>query len=219
MGGCGRGRQNVPGMHRTGASLTAMPSSAFWALRSLRAWLAIATGRPAAALVLAERQCRERPGSPWAQGTRCQLLAGAGRRGEAIEAARACVAAHGAERGRQAAAAWFNLGYLLQAGGRPDEARPAFERALACDPAMDRAWYGLGLVHLDASRMEEAAHAFTECTRLQPMAPPAWYQLARLAAERGQADEARRLIAHLRRFEPRVAAQLQRETGLECSAG
>lgn len=219
MGECGRRRQNVPGMRRTGASLTAMPSWAVWALRCVRAWLAIAVGRPAAALALAELLCQQRPGSPWAEATRCQLLASAGRRIEAIGAARACVAAHGDDSGRRAAAAWFNLGFLLQAEGRPDEARPAFERALACDPAMDRAWYGLGLVHLDAGRLEEATHAFTECTRLQPMAPPAWYQLARLAAERGQADEARRLIGHLRRFEPRVAAQLQRETGLECSAG
>lgn len=196
-----------------------MPSGAGWALRCVLAWLAIAAGRPAAALALAERLCRERPASPWAQATRCQLLAGTGRQREAMEAARACVAAYGGGSGRRAAAAWFNLGYLLEAGGRSEEARPAFERALECDPAMDRAWYGLGLVHLNGGRMDEAAQAFTECTRLQPMAPPAWYQLARLAAERGRLDEARQLIAHLRRFEPRVAAQLQRETGLECSAG
>jgi hypothetical protein len=49
------------------------------------------------------------------------------------------------------------------------------------------------------------------------MSPCAWYQLARLRAERGEADEARRLIAHLRGFEPRVAAQLVRETGLEAA--
>lgn len=204
-----------------------MASCADRALRSVGVWLAIAAGRPAAALVQAERLCIDHPASPWAHATRSLLLAEAGRRPEAVLAARACVAAHGGRQDRPAASAWFNLGYLLESDGEgdggsdrgSDEARAAFEHALRCDPGMDRAWYGLGLVHLKAGRLDDAAQAFAECTRLQPMAPPAWYQLARLAAERGRLEEARALIAHLRRFEPRVAAQLQLETGLEHRPG
>lgn len=182
------------------------------------AWLTLAAGRPAAALARADALCRERPGSPWAQATRCQLLVALGRQAEAVDAARACTAAHGEHADRRAAAAWFNLGFLLEAQGQLDGAQSAFERALQGDERLDRAWYGLGLVHLRAGRLDEAASALAACTRLQPLSPMAWYQLARLHAERGELDDTRRLIAHLRRFEPRVAAQLARETGLEGAA-
>ena len=40
------------------------------------------------------------------------------------------------------------------------------------------------------------------------------YQLARVHAERSEPEKARRVIAHLKQFEPKVAAQLERETGL-----
>ncbi len=46
------------------------------------------------------------------------------------------------------------------------------------------------------------------------MSPYGWYQLARVHVDRQQPDEARRIIRHLKGFEPKVAAQLERETGL-----
>ncbi len=196
----------------------AITAHAAWAARAVLAWLSLAAGRRAAALARAEALCRLRPGSAWAQATRCQLLAEAGRLDEAIEAAQACARAHEGRLDRWSAPAWFNLGFLLEAQGRLAEAQAAFDQALRADPRLDRAWYGLGLVHLRAGRLDEAADALAECTRLQPLGPMAWYQLARLRAERGEHDEARRLIGHLRRFEPRVAARLVRETGLEAPA-
>ena len=51
-------------------------------------------------------------------------------------------------------------------------------------------------------------------TELQPMSPYGWYQLARVHIDRQQPDEARKIIRHLKGFEPKVAAQLERETGL-----
>ena len=54
-------------------------------------------------------------------------------------------------------------------------------------------------------------------TRLQPFAPHGWYQLARLHVQRQANEEAIRIIDHLHGFEPRVAAQLERETGLQAS--
>lgn len=180
-------------------------------------WLCLAAGRSDAALRRVERLRARVPGHPWALATHAYLLAQAGRRAEAIELLRQLtLVLEQATPGRRAVA-WFNLGYLLEAEGREGEARVAFERATGDDPRLDRAWYGLGLVHLRAGRLEAAAGALEQCTRLQPMSPSAWYQLARLRAERGEADEARRLIAHLRGFEPRVAAQLVRETGLEAA--
>ena len=51
-------------------------------------------------------------------------------------------------------------------------------------------------------------------TKLQPMSPYGWYQLARVQFDRGKPDKARAIIEHLATFEPKVAAQLARETGL-----
>jgi hypothetical protein len=46
------------------------------------------------------------------------------------------------------------------------------------------------------------------------MSPYGWYQLARVQLDRQQPEEARKIIRHLKKFEPKVAAQLERETGL-----
>ena len=52
--------------------------------------------------------------------------------------------------------AWVGLGEARVADGRRDEARVAFERALALDP--DNGWLqtGVGWCHLRAGRLEEA---------------------------------------------------------------
>lgn len=192
-------------------------SRVHWGWSVARVWLCLASGRTNAALHRVERLRAHEPERPWALATHAHLLAQAGRRAEAIVLLRQLTPVLESAAPARRAVAWFNLGYLLEAEGHGGEARLAFERATGDDPRMDRAWYGLGLVHLRAGRLDEAAGALEQCTRLQPMSPSAWYQLARLRAERGEADEARRLIAHLRGFEPRVAAQLVRETGLEAA--
>ena len=46
------------------------------------------------------------------------------------------------------------------------------------------------------------------------MSPFGWYQLARVHVDRQQPEEAVKIIRHLNGFEPKVAAQLERETGL-----
>jgi Tfp pilus assembly protein PilF len=80
---------------------------------------------------------------------------------------------------------------------------------------MDRAWYGLGLVLVRQGRLEEALSVLKRNTQLQPMSPFGWYQLARVHVDLKQTDEARAVIRHLKGFEPKVAAQLERETGLK----
>lgn len=109
---------------------------------------------------------------------------------------------------------WFNHGFLLEADGRYQEAETAFRRAVQLRPQLDRAWYGLGLVLIRLQRFDEAVEALKRNTQLQPMSPYGWYQLARVHVDRQQPEEARRIIRHLQRFEPKVAAQLERETGL-----
>ena len=112
------------------------------------------------------------------------------------------------------AAAWFNLGFLLEALDRLEDAEAAFRRATDIEPDLDRAWYGLGLCLIRLRRFDDAVGALCRNTALQPMSPFGWYQLARVHADRQEPQEALRIIRHLRGFEPKVAAQLVRETGL-----
>ena len=116
----------------------------------------------------------------------------------------------------QRAAAWFNLGYMLQQAGRHDEARPAFEKATEYDSGMDRAWYGLALVLIHQQQFHKARRALKKNTELQPMSPYGWYRLAEVNLALGEPEKARQVIHHLRRFEPGVAAQLERDIGLVC---
>jgi tetratricopeptide (TPR) repeat protein len=103
---------------------------------------------------------------------------------------------------------------MLEEANRLDEAEPAFRRAVELNPKLDRAWYGLGLTLIRLQRYDEAAVALKRNTELQPMSPYGWYQLARVHMDRQQPEEARKIVARLKGFEPKVAAQLERETGL-----
>jgi tetratricopeptide (TPR) repeat protein len=176
------------------------------------AWLAL--GRPERALALFDALVRRCPGARHPLASRAHLRAQAGW----LEGARAdyerLLDSHPDD-----AQSWFNLGYVLDQQGRWSEALEAFRRATVLAPALDRAWYGLGLVLIRLRRLDEAAEALRRNTELQPMSPHGWYQLARVQLDRCQPDEARRIIGHLRGFEPRVAAQLARETGLGLEGG
>ena len=112
------------------------------------------------------------------------------------------------------AGTWFNHGYVLELAGLWDEALAAFRRAAELGPELDRAWYGMGLVLIRLGRHDEAVSALKRNTELQPMSPHGWYQLARVHVDRHDPDEAVKIIRHLQKFEPKVAAQLERETGL-----
>lgn len=150
------------------------------------------------------------PDDPYARNSRAHLRAQAAQQEAAIDDYRYLLERHP----QYSAAAWFNLGYLLEAKARYDEAEHAFRRAVELDPKLDRAWYGLGLVLIRAHRFDEAVQALKRNTELQPMSPYGWYQLARVHMDRHEPEEAAKIIRHLKGFEPKVAAQLERETGL-----
>jgi predicted Zn-dependent protease len=179
-----------------------------WCKASAMAWLVI--GRPQQAEAVFDEMLRRWPGDAYALASRSHVRAQAGRRDEAIADQQALIAAHP----QRSAADWFNLAYLLEEAGRLHEAEPAFRRALALDPQLDRAWYGLGLTLIRLQRPDEAVAALKQNTKLQPMSPYGWYQLARVHVDRREPEEARKIIRHLKGFEPKVAAQLERETGL-----
>jgi len=179
-----------------------------WFKCSAMAWLVV--GRPKQALVVFDEMLRRWPHDGYALASRSHVRAQLGRRDDAIADLQALVAVQPEVR----ASYWFNLGYLLEEAGRLPDAEAAFRRALALDPKLDRAWYGLGLVLIRLQRHDEATAALKKNTELQPMSPYGWYQLARVQFERHEPEEARKIIRHLKGFEPKVAAQLERETGL-----
>lgn len=167
-------------------------------------------GRHAAAERVFDTMLRRWPQDAYALASRAHLRAQRGARDEAIADYHALVQAHPARAG----ADWFNLAFLLESAGRLPEAEAAFRRALEVNPKLDRAWYGLGLALIQQQRFDEAVDALRRNTELQPMSPYGWYQLARVHVDRKDPDEALRIIRHLKGFEPKVAAQLERETGL-----
>lgn len=182
---------------------------AYWRLKlEAMAWLL--AGRPPRAEALFGQMLVLWPADAYALASRAHVRAQAGRHAEALDDARALVAAHP----RRSAGDWFNLAYLLEQVQQPAEAEAAFREALALDPQLDRAWYGLGLALIRQQRFDDAIAALKRNTELQPMSPYGWYQLARVHMDRHQPDEARKIIRHLHGFEPKVAAQLERETGL-----
>lgn len=185
-------------------------------MRSLEAgWLrwqgriALLIGRQSQALRAFEQLHALLPDDVHALASRAQLEDQRGRHEQAIALQREVVLRQPAQ-----AAGWFNLGFMLEKADHLEDAREAFGEATRLSPALDRAWYGLGLVLIRLRRFDEAVEALRKNTELQPMSPYGWYQLARVHVDRQEPEEAVRIIRHLRGFEPKVAAQLERETGL-----
>lgn len=172
------------------------------------AWLLV--NRPAAAEATLGAMLARWPGDAYALASRTHVRSQRGDVDGAIQDARALTAAHPT----RSAADWFNLGFMLEARGDLDDAEPAFRRAVELDPKLDRAWYGLGLTLIRQRRFDEAVPALKRNTQLQPMSPYGWYQLARVHMERQEPQKAIEIIRRLKDFEPKVAAQLERETGL-----
>ena len=115
----------------------------------------------------------------------------------------------------QVSNAHFNHAFVAEELGHTDVAEQGFRAALQIEEKMDRAWYGPGLVLVRQGRLDEALDALKRNTKLQPMNPFGWYQMARVHIDLQQPEEARAVILHLKGFEPKVAAQLERETGLK----
>jgi tetratricopeptide (TPR) repeat protein len=175
-----------------------------------RAMALLVFGRVAAARATFDEMLRRWPGDGYALSSRSHVRAQQGQREEAIADLQTLVTAQP----ERSAADWFNLAYLFDEAGRFADAEPAFRRALALDPKLDRAWYGLGLTLIRLRRPDDAVAALKKNTELQPMSPYGWYQLARVHFDRQQPEETKKIIRHLKGFEPKVAAQLERETGL-----
>jgi tetratricopeptide (TPR) repeat protein len=183
----------------------------------MQAVLLLAVGNRSGALLRFDQMLQLKPADRYALASRAHVQAQLNHLEEAIASLQQLSRIMGS--GSQAAAAWFNLGYLLQQAGRHEDAGPAFRSALEHDPRMDRAWYGLALVLIHQRHFPEAVEALKKNTALQPMSPYGWYRLAQVRLALGQTDKALKVIEHLRQFEPKVAAQLERENELGSGLG
>ena len=103
---------------------------------------------------------------------------------------------------------------LLQEFERPRGGAGDVRLGAGRNPDHDRALYGKALSLIALQRKDEAVAPLERNTKLQPMSPYGWYQLARVQFDRGKTDKTRAILDHLATFEPKVAAQLARETGL-----
>ena len=181
----------------------------------LALWLArwhIAWRREARALAVVESALAGRPDEPRLLACRAHLLAGLGRMRAALDVLDRLVAL-----APNQAAHWFNRGFMQEKQDMLEAAEASFRHAVALDERLDRAWYGLGLVLIRQHRLEDALTALRRNTELQPMSPFAWYQMARIHVDRAEPEEAAKIIRHLHGFEPKVAAQLERETGIHAA--
>ncbi|WP_293604014.1 tetratricopeptide repeat protein, partial [Polaromonas sp. UBA4122] len=150
--------------------------------------LLLVIGNRSGALLRFDQMLQRNPADRYALASRAHVQAQLNHLEEAIASLQQLTRIKGS--GSQAAAAWFNLGYLLQQAGRHEDAGPAFRSALERDPRMDRAWYGLALVLIHQRQFPEAVEALKKNTALQPMSPYGWYRLAQVRLALGQTDKA-----------------------------
>lgn len=174
-----------------------------------RVKLLLMFGRERQALALALRRLDAQPNDAFALATGAHLHASLGEPTAAQRLLERLVQRH-----PERADGWFNLGYVCESLGQLEACELAFRRALAIDHRLDRAWYGLALGLIGQQRLDEALQALRKNTELQPLSPYGWYQMARVQMDRNAPEEAEKIIQHIRGFEPKVAAQLERETGL-----
>jgi tetratricopeptide (TPR) repeat protein len=74
---------------------------------------------------------------------------------------------------------WYYLGNTYGMGlGRPDQALPAFQRAVALRPKWPEAWDALGFVNVQLQRYDDAVKAFARAVEQAPTRPNYWNSLA-----------------------------------------
>ena len=179
-----------------------------WLLRQLASWSAT-FGQRRVAWKWWQQVLDRDPDDLQALSAIGHLHAGAGHPSAAIECFERIVSL-----GAATPAHWFNLGFLRQQLEDHAAAIAAFDRAIDGDERLDRAWYGKALSLIKLGRVEDAIPLLQKNTELQPFSPFGWYQLAHAYNRLGRTEQVERTIRQLGGFEPKVARQLERETGV-----
>ena len=165
-----------------------------------------------AALLVFDEMSQLAPSVAYPLASKAHVLTLMNRKSEAIDLLKMVCQIH-----PQLGEHWYNLGFLQEEAADYDSAFMSFKNATVANPKIDRAWYGLGLVAIRLQRWQQAQAAMEMNTRLQPLSPYGWYQLARIHLDRHEPEKTWNIIRHLKGFEPKVAAQLERETRFLCS--
>jgi predicted O-linked N-acetylglucosamine transferase (SPINDLY family) len=98
-----------------------------------------------------------------------------------------------------------NLGLVLRAQQRPQDALACFDRALAQDPANALAWNNRGLVRQELGRLDEALLDFTQAARLHGGFVEAHANRANVLKELGRPAEALAAAERALALDPAVA--------------
>jgi len=88
--------------------------------------------------------------------------------------------------------AYFNLGLVLRAQERFDEAKTCLERALEIDPSYAEAHFELGLFYEDEKQDAKAMQEYQLAIKLRPDLSKAHYHLGRLYQKNGQPARAQK---------------------------
>jgi tetratricopeptide (TPR) repeat protein len=165
--------------------------------------------KPEIAITSWERILDMRPGDTEALSALAHLHAEQGRKAKALSILEQLV-----KQAPELSFNWFNLGFLQQENAQHELALHSFDQAIARDEKADRAYYGKALSLIKLGRIEEAIPLLKKNTELQPMSPFGWYQLAHVYHRLNEKDRVAKVIRRLSEFEPKVALQLERETGV-----
>src|SRR5437660_4336739 len=153
-------------------------------------------GKFAQALDAYERAIKLRPGDLEAAYNRAVVLQQPGRPDQAEVAYRDIL------RQSPNRFVYVNLGALLQEQDRFDEARAAFDQALALDPSYAEAHFNRGGVLQQQGRLAEAVEAYVQALRLRPDYAEAATNAGIMLQELGRSGEAAAAFEHAAKLRP-----------------
>jgi protein O-GlcNAc transferase len=80
--------------------------------------------------------------------------------------------------------AWFNLGFLYENWGKPDEAIKAYKESLIADPDFIKAWGAIGRVYEENGQFDEAEATYRNILSAHPESKGALFALVKLVITR-----------------------------------
>jgi tetratricopeptide (TPR) repeat protein len=98
-----------------------------------------------------------------------------------------------------------NLGNVLRAQGKVEEAVACFERALEIKPDHEEACYNLGNARQDQKKFDEAAALYMRALAVKPDYVDAWCNLGAVYRKQGRLDEAIRCFERALEIKPEQA--------------
>ena len=132
---------------------------------------------------------------------KARLLLADGKRDEALEKAKAAIAAE-----PQLVPAQYTLGMTYLAAGDPDQARKAFEETLKLNPRAAAAQMQLARIQLATGKAESSGQYAQDVLKAYPENPSARLVLVRSLLARGDAAAAERELTPLTQKYPNVSA-------------